>query len=543
MNTHGLLFALVATLTSLLSLNFTTSQALAKAKTFVYCSEGSPSSFGPALVTDGPSVNASSVPVYDRLVEFRDGETTLRPGLAASWTISKDNKKYNFKLRKDIKFHQTKTFKPTRNFNADDVLFTFNRMRLKNHPYYKVGGGIYEYFHGMDMHNIIKDIKKINDHEVEFVLNHPEAPFVANLAMSFASIYSKEYADQLKKQNKQHNIDHKPVGTGPFILTRYVKDTLIRYKANPNYYRGKAKIDRLVISITPSPSVRFQKLKKGECHFAAHPAPADLSLMKKNSNITVLQAPGMNIGYLAMNVKKKPYDNVLVRQAINYALNKKSYIKAIYLGHAEIAKNPIPPSLWSYNNKVKDYDYNPQKAKELLKKAGYPKGFSTELWTLPISRPYNPNGKKMGEMMQADLLKVGIKVKLVSYDWPTYLSKSKNGEHQMLQLGWTGDNGDPDNFLHTLLGCAAVGQGSNFARWCHKKYNKIILEAKRSTNLKSRTKKYQMAQEIFKKEAPWVTLVHSLSARAMRNNVQGYVMDPNGLDNFYGVSFKKKLTR
>ncbi|MBK25007.1 MAG: ABC transporter substrate-binding protein [Halobacteriovorax sp.] len=523
---------LIALLASLLF----SSQVLAKP--FVYCSEGSPTAFNPQVTTDGTSNNASAHTIYERLVDFKYGTTKIIPKLAESWKVSKDRKTYTFKLRKGVKFHTTKYFTPTREFNADDVLFSFNRQWDKKHPYHKVSGGHYEYFTGMDMNNLITKIEKVNPYTVKIVLASPEAPFIANMAMSFMSILSKEYADQLAKKGEMEKIDNFPVGTGPFIYKKYKKDTIIRFSRNDSYWGAKAKVDKLVFSITPDPSVRYQKLKTNECHLIIEPSPADLKAMKANSNLVVMQGAGLNVGYLAMNTQKKPFDNINVRRAINHALNKKSYVDAIYLGNAMVAKNPLPPTIWSYNNKIKDYGYSVKKAKALLKKAGYPNGFETEIWTLPVTRPYNPNGKKMGEMMQADLAKIGIKAKLVTYDWPTYLKKAREGSHQLIQLGWTGDNGDPDNFLNVLLGCTGVKSGSNVARWCNKKFNDLITKAKLTTVKKSRTALYKKAQNIFKKDAPWAPIAHSIIFRAMSKNVKGYKIDPLGGDIFRTVELK-----
>lgn len=509
----------------------------ASAKNFVYCSEGSPSSFNPQLVTDGTSINATQ-PIYNGLVEFEVGTTKVIPRLAESFTISKDKLTYTFKLRKGVKFHTTKTFTPKREFNAEDVLFSFERQWKKDHPYHNVSGGNYEYFQGMDMGKVIKSITAKDPMTVEIALNYPEAPFIANLAMPFMRILSKEYADQLATQNKKAEIDLNPVGTGPFVFQSYTKGSSIRYTAFDAYWGKKGNIEKLLFAITPDSNVRTQKLKTGECQFVTEPAPADLNAMKSDGKLNVISAPGLNVGYLAINVTKKPFDNLKVRQALGYALNRKAYIDAIFLGNATIAKNPIPPTIWAYNTETKDFDYNPEKAKALLKEAGFADGFETEMWTMPVARPYNPNGKKMGEMMQADLAKVGIKVKLVTYDWPTYLEKSKAGEHALIQFGWTGDNGDPDNFLNVLLGCSSVETGSNYARWCHKPFNDLIVEAKKNTDIKKRTALYKKAQTIFKQETPWVTLDHSTVFRAMSKTVKNYKMDPLGTDIFNDVNIE-----
>ncbi len=512
------------------AMTFTVATAHA-AKTFVYCSEGSPNTFNPEFATDSTSLNATNA-IFNKLVEFKKGTTTIVPGLAESWQISKDGLTYTFKLRKNVKFHTTANFTPTRTFNSDDVLFSINRQRIAAHPFHNVGKATYESFDSMGLGKLIKDVVKVDDYTVKFVLSEPSAPFLADLTMEFACVLSAEYADQLTKKSTQDKIDIEPVGTGAFIFVRYDKDQMIRYKANAEYWDGKPKIDNLVFSITTDPSVRYQKLKLGECNMVAEPSPSDIDSMKKNTAVSLMELAGLNVGYLAFNVEKKPFDNVQVRQAINHALNRKSYIDAIYMGHAKIAKNPIPPGIWSYNDKVVDYDYSPEKAKALLAKAGLKDGFSMELWTLPVSRAYNPNGKKMGEMMQADLAKVGIKAKLVTYDWPTYIEKTRVGEHQTMMMGWMSDNGDPDNFLNDLLSCGAVAAGANRARWCSKPFDALIEKATRTANKKERTKLYDQAQVIFKGEAPWVTLANAVFYRAMSKNVTGYVMDPFNRDYF-----------
>lgn len=507
-------------------------------KTFVYCSEGSPSTFNPQLATDGTSFNASSHTVYNRLIEFKKGSTELEPALAESWKISKDGLKYTFKLRKGVKFHSNEFFKPTRDFNADDVIYSFESQKDSKHPL-TVKTGNYEYFKSMEMDKLIKSIKKIDDYTVEFTLSQPEAPFLANIAMDFASILSKEYAETLLKNGKDLNtLGTHPIGTGPFVFKSYQKDTLIRFTANPQYFQKKPAIENLVFAITPDPNVRFQKLKVGECQFIADPSPQDLDSIAKTGNLKLMQREGMNVGYVALNTEKKPFDNIKVRQAVAHALNRDSYIKAIYLDRATVAKNPMPPTIWSYNNEVKDLKYDVEKAKALLKEAGFANGFETELWTMPVSRPYNPSGRKLGELMQADLAKVGIKVKLVTYDWPTYLEKARKGEHQMVQIGWTGDNGDPDNFLGYLLGCASVKTGANYSRWCHQEFNKLVGDAKVLTDKKRRTELYKKAQVIFKKESPWVPVAYAKVYRAMAKNVQGYEIHPFGGDIFHDVDIK-----
>lgn len=508
------------------------------AKTLVYCSEGSPEGFNPSLYTSGTTFDATSKTIYSRLVEFERGTTKVIPALAESWTISEDGKVYTFKLRRGVKFHATKYFKPTRDFNADDVLFSFNRQWKKDNPYHKVSGGTYEYFNGMGMPKLLKSIEKVDDYTVRITLNNPEAPFIANMAMDFASILSKEYADAMLKAKTPEKLDLQPVGTGPFQFVAYQKDAVIRYRANPTYFRGKAAIDNLIFAITKDASVRWAKLRAGECHVIPYPNPADIAAMKKDPNVNVLEQEGLNVGYLAFNTEKKPFDNADVRRALNMAINKKAIIDAVFQGAGKVAKNPIPPTIWSYNDSVADYPYDPAKAKALLAKAGFPNGFSTDIWAMPVQRPYNPNARRMAEIIQADWAKIGVKAKIVTYEWGEYLKRSATGEHQTLLLGWTGDNGDPDNFLHVLLGCSAAKSGPNRARWCYKPFDDLLLAAKLTSDKAKRTDLYKKAQVIFKDQAPWVTIAHSIVFMPVRKNVVGYKIDPFGGHIFYGVDLK-----
>lgn len=510
----------------------------AQAKTLVFCSEGSPDSFNAALTTSGVTMDASSRAIFNRLAEFKLGTTEIEPALAEKWTVSEDGKEYTFHLRKGVKFHKTPWFTPTRDFNADDVLFTFNRQRLKDHPYYSVSGGTYEYFNGMDMGSLIKDIVKVDDYTVKFILNRVEAPFIANLAMDFASIASAEYAEQLiKSEQPKEQIDHKPVGTGPFQFVNYKKDAVIRYIANPDYWRGKSAIDKLIFAITPDSTVRLQKLKAGECHVSFNPKPNDLDAMKADPNIKLLQQEGLNVGYLSYNTKKPPFDKPEVRRALNMAINKETIIDSVFNGVAKVAKNPIPPTIWSYNDAVVDDEYNPEAAKEMLKKAGV-ENLKTNIWAMPVQRAYNPNARRMAELIQADWKKIGVDAEIVTYEWGEYLKRSKNGEHDTALLGWIGDNGDPDNFLGILLSCAAVG-GSNRSQWCDKEFDDLIQQAKQTTDKDERTKLYEQAQLVFKKQAPWATIAHSIVSQPIRVEVKGFKVDPLGGNYFYGVDIEE----
>src|SRR4029077_12208890 len=323
-----------------------TSAALARG-TLVYCSEGSPEGFQPQFFTTGSTFDAVSVPMFNRLVEFEIGTTNIVPALAESWTVSPDGKTYTFQLPHGRKFHSNANFKPTRDFNADDVLFSWNRMADDNHPFHKMTAGqTFSYYDDMGMKNIVDSVQKIDDYTVRFNLKRPEAPFLADMAMDFASMLSKEYFETMQKKGTPNAADVYPIGTGPFEYVSYQKDATIRYKAFDKYWGGRPKIDNLVFSITRDATTRYAKLKTGECQARAFPKPADLAEMKRDPAIDVQQKEGLNIGYIAFNVEKKRFDNKLVRQALTLATNKDAILKAVYLGNGQAAKNPIPPILW-----------------------------------------------------------------------------------------------------------------------------------------------------------------------------------------------------
>ena len=507
----------------------------ASAKTLVFCSEGNPEAINPQIVTTTTGMNAGR-PIFNNLVEFAAGTTEIKPSLAESWTISPDGTEYVFKLRQGVKFHASERFTPTRTMNADDVLFSLERQWKESHPYHNISGAKYDYFKDIGMPEILKSIEKIDDMTVKIVLTRAEAPFLANLAMDFNVVHSAEYSDLMLKAGTPDKLDTEPVGTGPFEFVSFQKDVAIRYRAFADYWAGAQPIDTLVFSITENPAVRLTKLKAGECHVMAFPDPHDVDKIKADSNLALLSQEGLNIGYLSLNVTKPPLDDVRVRRAINMAIDKASILEAVYRGAGVIAKNPIPPTMWSYNDDIKDYPYDVDAARKLMADAGHAVGFETEIWYMPVSRAYNPDGKRVAELIQTDLAKIGIRLKLVSYPWDEYRVKLQDGEAPMALFGWTGDNGDPDNFLNVLLGCTAARKGgNNVAKWCNRDYDALITQAKSTSDQAERSKLYRQAQEIVKREAPWVPIAHSVVFTGARKNVQNYKMDPLGRHPFEGV--------
>ncbi len=273
--------------------------------------------------TAGTTFDAAGRTVYNRLVEFKHNSTETEPGLAEGWDVSEDGTVYTFHLRKGVKFQTTDFFIPTRDFNADDVIFSFDRQAKKKGTWFDYSNGSWEYFNAMSMLDLIKKIEKFDDYTVKFILTRPKAPMIANLAMDFASIMSKEYADKLEADGTPELLNQQPLGTGPFQFVAYQKDAVIRYKANPDYWKGKEPLDNLVFAITPNASVRYEKLKAGECQIMPYPNPAYIEVMKVDTSINhLMEKAVLNVGYMAYNTQMPSFDNPKVRKALNMAMNK-----------------------------------------------------------------------------------------------------------------------------------------------------------------------------------------------------------------------------
>ncbi len=497
-----------------------------KGGVLVFGRSGDSTGLDPARETDGESYMVCDN-IYDTLVQFKAGTTEIEPGLAESWDISADGLEYVFKLRKGVKFHDGT------DFTAEDVVFSLERQLKEDHPYYKMGP--WKYWGAMDMNNIVEDIVAVDDYTVKFILQRPEAPFIANLAMNFAAIVSPEAVEKYGEAFPQN-----PVGTGPFKFVQWLKDDSITIDRFEEYWGEKAYLDRVIFRAIPDATARYLALKAGEVDLIDYPSPDDIDEMRADSSLKLITQEGLNVGYLSFNNDRKPFDNKLVRQALNYAINRDDVIKGVYGEFGAPAKNPIPPTMWSYNDDIKPYPYDPAKAKKLLAEAGYPNGFKTTFWYMPVSRPYMVNAAKAAEIMQAQFKEIGVETELVTYEWGTYLDKTDNGEHDMCFLGWTGDNGDPDNFLHMLLSIAAAEKPAmNNAFWRNEEYNDLVEEAKKATDPDKRVKLYRKAQEIFHEECPWAPIAHSIVVAPMKKEVMDFVLYPTSKRVFHKVWLKK----
>ncbi|MFU3247279.1 ABC transporter substrate-binding protein [Pseudomonas paraeruginosa] len=499
------------------------------------CTEASPEGFDVVQYNSLTTTNASADVLMNRLVEFDAGKGAVVPSLAERWTVSDDGLNYRFDLRQDVRFHRTAYFKPSRALNADDVVFSFRRMLDPADPWHKVAQNGFPHAQSMQLPQLIKRVEKSGDHQVLFVLDHPDATFLPMLSMGFASIYSAEYADQLMKAGTPEKLNAQPIGSGPFVFKRFQKDAVVRYAANPEYFAGKPAVDALIFAITPDANVRLQKLRRGECQIALSPKPLDVESARKDASLKVEQTPAFMTAFVALNTQHPPLDDPEVRQAINLAFDRASYLQAVFEGSASAATGIYPPNTWGYARDIPAYPHDPEQARKLL--AGKQLA-ELNIWTRPSGSLLNPNPSLGAQLLQSDLAEVGIKASIRVIEWGELIRRAKNGEHDLLFMGWAGDNGDPDNFLTPQFSCASVKSGLNFARYCEPALDKLIADGKAASDQAQRGRLYHQAQKLIHEQALWLPLAHPTAYALARKEVQGYQVNPFGRQDFSRVAVK-----
>lgn len=506
-----------------------------QAKSLIHCAEAAPDSLNPQYSTSGNSYDIAQH-LYEKLVNVKRGSLELEPQLATGWELSDGGRTIDFTLRTGVKWHRTKLFAPTRDLTADDVVFSFARQMDKGHPYNAVAGGkIYPAFHNLGLSTNLVAVEKLDAHRVRFRLREPDAGIFYALASHAMSIQSADYADAMLKAGTPEKVDLEPVGTGPFQLVRHLQDTEVRMRANKDYWRGAPPLDQLVFVIAPDATVRYAKLKAGECHTMTYPNPADLDRMRQDKDVRLVGVQAMSVGYVAMNMMREPFDDARVRLAVNLAVDKKSILEQAYMGTAVSAVTPIPVGHWAHDDSIRDLPHDPARARALLAEAGLKDGFETELWTMPVVRPYNPAPRRIAEMIQSDLAKVGITAKIVTYEWGEYVRRVRFGEAPMAQFGWSSD--EVDRFMSDLLSCEAAKPGNgNLARWCDPEMDRLITAARRTGDQATRRDLYVKAQAIFRQTLPWVPMAHPQVFMGVRPEVVDFRASPSTRLDFYGVS-------
>ncbi|KLV09019.1 ABC transporter substrate-binding protein [Photobacterium aquae] len=502
---------------------------------FVYCGQDTPTTFNPQLVEGGLTADTLAAQVFDRLLMLDPVSHQPQPSLAKSWTVSGDGLSYTFKLQTGIEFQTTDWFTPTRPFNAQDVVFSFKRVIDDNHPFHAISGGRYPWFESQNFAGLIEDVRVIDPETVEFTLSRPDNAFLANLATAYAVIHSQEYADILLRAGKPDQIDKLPVGTGPFHIEQYQPNDFVRLSRHWGYWQGTAPMDQVVFDISSRGTGTLAKLLSHECDVLSSPVASQLPVINEDENFNLTAQTGMNVAYLALDTKQPELADIRVRKAINHAINRDNLLSSVYYGTGTQARSLLPPMSWAYNHNSQALDYDPAKALQLLKEAGFDKNLHLTMWVPLEPRPYNPSPRKTAELIQADLNAVGVQVTIIAQDNVNRFSKIDQDNSDLILTGWVADNGDPDNFLRPLLSCDAIGAGLNASKWCDLDFENLLELASRTTQLDQRLNYYFLAQDILDQQVPIIPLAHGVHFQVHHRSLRGLQMSPFGTRSFSTV--------
>ncbi len=461
--------------------------------------------------------------IYDSIVNYKVGTSVPGPGLAESWTISPDGKVYTFKLRRGVSFHDgtpmnahTVAADVDRAINPQNPCYVFNRKSVDTYD---------DFTFGSVRDNSVVKMTAVDDYTLRFTLPQPNAPFLSSLAMVWQGIVSPEATKKYDCDASQH-----PVGTGPFKFVEAVRNDHVTVDANPNYWGGRPKVDRIVFQVVPESATRMLKLERNEVQILADVPPSDYARVTGNKALKLYTQAGLTILYVGMNNSLDPFKDKRVRQAMNYAVDKDAINKGLY-GGATTATQGMPPVLWGYAKDVKPYPYDPAKAKDLLKEAGLANGFTVDMMVYANPRGYNPiGGAKLGEAVQGYLAKVGVTTKITQYEWGAYLQRLRHTEWPGFAMcGWSGDNGDPDNFLGDLFEWSeanGTARTNNCSRHHNPAFDKLIQQGREVTDQAKRVQIYMQANRILHDDAPGIFINHTNQVRAARANVRGFTLNP-----------------
>ncbi|MED5620963.1 ABC transporter substrate-binding protein [Ideonella sp. BN130291] len=490
------------------------------AGTLTVCTEAAPDGFDIAQSESAVTHDAVGKTVHDQLVHFKRGTTELVPGLAERWEVSADGLQVTLHLPRGVKFHSTPWFTPTREMNADDVLFSLQRQADPKSPWLRVAKTGFGMWHGTGLAEVVKAIDKVDAMTVRLTLRHPSAPLMTYLATPFTgSVYSAEYGEQLLKAGKPEQINVLPVGTGPFVFKSYQKDAVIRFSAHPSYWDGRQPIDNLIIAITPDAQVRVQRLKAGECLVGANMKAEAFSAFE-GTPVRMVGGSTLLTGYAPLNTKKKFLNDKRFRQALWLALDKANYIKSVYGGRADAATSFLPPAQWGHDTTLADRR-DVEQAKALVRAAGYD---GTEL-VIFTRIGGSIDGRRAAEVMQADWARVGVKTRIQMMEWGELLKRTGQGEHDITFLGWAG-SGDPNDFFAPNLACASVASGGNKSQWCDKAFDALTATGAATQERSQRSAIYGKAQRVLWDEVPLIPLVYPHYFTAVHQKVRGFITSP-----------------
>jgi len=486
---------------------------VASAETLIVARGSDANSLDPA---EGTSFEAIKVAdwTFDGLVRFDGNSHKIVPALAESWELSEDGLTWTFKLRDGVTFHDGTPL------NAEAVAFSLERQRDKEHPYHCANCRRWS-----AKFAAIEKTTALDDKTVEIKLKEPAPALLVNLAFYIGYIVSPT-AVMADPEGFRSN----PVGTGPFKFVRWERDNFIEYEANKDYYLGAPKVDKLIVRVIPNNDVRFLALKKGEVHLIYGVPFPQFGEVDSDPNLTLHQSPTLGISFMAINTEKPPFDDIKVRQAVAHAINKDRMFQTVFFGRGEIANQVIPSTWWGHSEGAASYDYDPEKAKALLKEAGVEDGFKTTLtsWTNP--RPYLPAPRDAVSLIKSDLGAVGIDVDVQTMNWSTFRESRGKGEYGLTMGGWISGTLDPDGIIYALFHSRYIREKDalNWARYRDEDLDAVLEKARGIYDQEERDPLYQEAADRITNAATGVFFAHPITAIATRSNVNNvFIHDSN----------------
>ncbi|WP_084863606.1 ABC transporter substrate-binding protein [Salibaculum halophilum] len=470
-----------------------------------------PKALDPAAVT---AVNDFRIlmNVFDGLVRYKDGTLEVEPALATDWTISDDGTVYTFNLREGVTFHDGTPF------NAEAVVFNFERMLNEDHPYHDTGPFPLAFFF-----SAVESVEALDDTTVEFTLNAPYAPFLSNLAYPTGLIVSPASVEDHGEE-----VGRNPVGTGPFTFVEWRSNEAVVVEGNPDYWDGAPGLEAVVFRPITDANTRTAEMLAGGIDLMVEVPPVALSEFE-GDGFTVHEQAGPHVWFLILNAKEGPFVDKRVRQAANYAVNKEAIVNDVLEGTAEVAAGPTPPAFaWAHNPDLEPYPYDPDRARELLDEAGVEDAELTFYVTEGGSGMLDPVA--MGTAIQADLEAVGFDVTIETYEWNTFLGEVNpglEGKADMAEMAWMTNDPDTLPFL-TLRSEALPDQGGfNSGYYSNPEVDELLEAARVETDQEERARLYREMQEIVQEDAPWVFVANWKQNAVTNDRVDGFSLQPS----------------
>lgn len=527
----------------------------------IYCTHSTGFSFNPQTVDVGTSMNVVAEQIYNKLFEIKNNQRKAVTGaLAQHYRLSGDRKTLLIELRKGVKFHQTPWFTPTRELNADDVVFSLNRVlgRLEGFPniektahntssnpqyriYYDYAKeNRYPYFDSIDFDKKIKSVTAVNPYLVKIELFSPDGSILEHLASQYAVILSQEYAQQLSTDDNIAQLDTLPVGTGAYQVGAYFRNQYVRLKRNNDYWGEKAHIDNVVIDLSTSHSGRLEKMLNNECDIMAYPEPSQINNLLRSRRFDAARIDGMNLAFLAFNLKQSAVKDIATRRAIAQAINRKRIVERIFFNNAQLANTLIPQSSWAAQFGLSTFAYN--YAPEAAKTALSGQNLALNFWVLTDNRVYNPSPVKMAEIIRFDLQQAGVAVTMRYLPRSEFEHLAERGQanYDIILGGWLTGSLDPNGFLQPILGCAGGVHSNNLSHYCNRTFDTLLNDALKSPALESRARNYELAQRLAMHELPLIPIANAERIMLYNKRLSGMKMQPLGSIQFAELSMTEK---